>query len=129
MRAQFAFAILFSAVLSGIFSFGSNYISGVQMIGWSTMAGITIGLAFGAIGGFLVTLASWLCRKDGNLFFAATGIFYGAAIYIANCLLGTNAGFALFGLVFVSAFGLMSGFGSLASARICHGLARLQQLS
>jgi len=129
MRAQFTLAIIAGALLSGAFAAAANFLSGAQLIGISTVSGIIIGAIFGVVGAFCVTLASILSKKDGKLFFFLGGALFGAIMYVANVVLGYNAGFSLFGLGLISCFGLMSGIGSWFSSDVFKGLSRLQHLS
>jgi len=132
MRAslsQVIFGIALSAILGGAFATAANLISGSQMFGISILSGLIIGAIFAAVGALFIGLATAVTKLDSKFFFITSGIAYGAIVYLANVYFGFNAGFSLFGLTLVSAFGLMSGIACLAISSIYAGFDRLHQLS
>ncbi len=126
---QVVLGIAISAALGAGFAIASNLISGSNLIGFSVVSTLVIGAVFGSIGALLISIAAALSKKSTKLFLISSGIIYGAAIYLLNVYFSFNAGFSLFGLVLISAFGSMSGIGTYIADHISSHFRALQQLS
>lgn len=129
MRLIICLGTIFGAILCGAFAAATNFVSGAQLIGFSTLSGIVIGAVFGIVGSLVVGSASALTGKSSTLFFLVAGAIFGAVMYFVNVYAGLNAGFSFFGLGLISAFGLMSGVGIWFAHYLIKPLEKLQQLS
>ena len=127
--AQIVRGTAYSVVLSGIFAIAVNFVFGRNLIGFSFTSTVVIGAIFGVVGALLIQLAAAIAKKSSWLFFVASGIAYGVVMYLLNVWFGLNAGFSVFGITLISAFGVMPGFGCLAAHKLHAGFANLWRLS
>lgn len=129
MRLTICLGIIVGALLSAAFATVTNFVAGAQLIGYSFLSAIVIGAIFGAVGSFVVGVASALTGKTSVLFYLIAGAIFGAVMYLVNVYAGWNAGFSLFGLGLISAFGLMSGIGLSVAQRVLKPFENLQRLT
>lgn len=127
--AQIVRGTAYSAVLAGIFAIAVNLAFGRNLIGFSFLSTAVIGAIFGVVGALLIQLASAIAKKSSWLFFLASGIAYGVAMYLLNVWFGLNAGFSLFGITLIASFGLMPGLGCLAAHTLHVSFANIRKVS
>lgn len=129
MGAAIPLGIIIGAVLSGAFALAVNFVAGAQLIGFSVLSALIIGVVFGVVGSGITAVVANVVNKWSTLFLLGIGAVYGALLYLANVYFGFNAGFSLLGLSLITGFGIVSALGVLLAYRVLKPLENLQYLS